>query len=114
MTSNKDNIIFEKTSFLQGSNSTFIKELYLRYLNNPKSIPQSWIEFFDGLNEDQKIIQTQILGPSWSPQKKNISKIINKVEISAEDKIEKMKSCGILVAESPAEIGKTLYDKLAR
>ena len=33
---------------------------------------------------------------------------------SAEDKIEKMKSCGILVAESPAEIGKTLYDKLAR
>ena len=33
---------------------------------------------------------------------------------SAEDKIEKMKSCGILVAESPAKIGKTLYDKLAR
>ena len=33
---------------------------------------------------------------------------------SAEDKIEKMKSCGILVAKSPAEIGKTLYDKLAR
>jgi succinyl-CoA synthetase alpha subunit len=33
---------------------------------------------------------------------------------SAEDKIEKMKSCGILVAKSPAEIGKTLHDKLAR
>jgi len=33
---------------------------------------------------------------------------------NAEDKIEKMKSCGILVTESPAEIGKTLYDKLAR
>ena len=32
----------------------------------------------------------------------------------AEDKIEKMKSCGISVAESPAKIGKTLYDKLAR
>jgi len=32
----------------------------------------------------------------------------------AEDKIEKMKSCGILVAESPAKIGKTLHDKLAR
>ena len=32
----------------------------------------------------------------------------------AEDKIEKMKSCGIFVAESPAKIGKTLYDKLAR
>jgi len=32
----------------------------------------------------------------------------------AEDKIEKMRSCGILIAESPAEIGKTLNDKLAR
>ena len=33
---------------------------------------------------------------------------------SAEEKIEKMKSCGILVADSPAQIGKTLHDKLAR
>lgn len=33
---------------------------------------------------------------------------------NAEDKIEKMKSCGILVAESPALIGKTLKEKLAR
>ena len=33
---------------------------------------------------------------------------------NAEDKIEKMKSCGIFIAESPAEIGKTLYEKLAR
>ena len=32
----------------------------------------------------------------------------------AEDKIEKMKSCGITIANSPAEIGKTLHDKLAR
>ena len=32
----------------------------------------------------------------------------------AADKIEKMKMCGITVAESPAKIGKTLYDKLAR
>ena len=33
---------------------------------------------------------------------------------NAADKIEKMKSCGILIAESPAQIGKTLYEKLAR
>ena len=32
----------------------------------------------------------------------------------AENKIEKMKSCGILIAESPAQIGKTLQEKLAR
>jgi len=40
--------------------------------------------------------------------------IISEGKGNAEDKIEKMKSCGILVAESPAQIGKTLHDKLAR
>ena len=53
MASNKDNIIFEQTSFLQGSNSPFIKELYLQYLENPTTVPQSWREFFDGLDEDK-------------------------------------------------------------
>jgi 2-oxoglutarate dehydrogenase E1 component len=72
MLSNKNNTIFEKTSFLQGANSSFIRELYLKYLNDPKSIPQSWSQFFDGLGEDQEIIKKEILGPSWSPKKKNI------------------------------------------
>ena len=40
--------------------------------------------------------------------------IISGGEGKAEDKIEKMKSCGILMAESPAEIGKTLHNKLER
>ena len=71
MTSNKDNIIFEKTSFLQGGNSPFIKELYLKYINDPKSIPESWVEFFNGLDEDQDIIKKEILGPSWAPKKNN-------------------------------------------
>ena len=50
MASNGDNTIFEKTSFLQGGNSVFIKEQYLKYLENPKTIPESWKIFFDGLN----------------------------------------------------------------
>ena len=74
MTSNRDNIIFEKTSFLQGGNSPFIKELYLQYLKDPTTIPQSWREFFDGLDEDQEIIKKEILGPSWSPKKNNTLK----------------------------------------
>ena len=49
MASDKYNTILEKTSFLHGSNSPFIEELYLNYLQNPKSIPQSWADFFDGL-----------------------------------------------------------------
>ena len=74
MASNRNNINFEKTSFLQGGNSSFIKDLYLKYLNNPKSIPQSWAEFFDGLDEDQEVIKKEILGPSWAPRKKNYLK----------------------------------------
>ena len=31
----------------------------------------------------------------------------------ADDKIQKMKNCGITVANSPSEIGKTLYNKLS-
>jgi len=69
MASNKDNTIFEKTSFLQGSNSPFIKDLYLQYLNNPASIPQSWKDFFDGLGEEKETVQREILGPSWAPKK---------------------------------------------
>ena len=69
MTTNKDNIIFEQTSFLQGGNSAFIKELYLKYLDNPESIPESWATFFNGLNEDQEIIKKEVLGPSWAPKK---------------------------------------------
>ena len=70
MTSNKDNIVFEQTSFLHGTNSPFIKELYLKYLKDPQSIPESWMEFFNGLNEDQETIKKEILGPSWAPKKK--------------------------------------------
>jgi len=33
---------------------------------------------------------------------------------NAMDKIEKMKSCGISIVDSPAEMGKKLHDKLAR
>ena len=40
--------------------------------------------------------------------------IISKGKGNADDKIEKMKSCGITIANSPAEIGKTLFNKLAR
>ena len=64
----------KKPHFYKVAIAAFIKELYLKYLNNPKSIPQSWREFFDGLNEDQEAIQKEILGPSWSPKKNNILK----------------------------------------
>ena len=86
MPSNRDNSIFEKTSFLQGSNGPFIKNLYLKYLKNPESIPQSWVEFFDGLDENKEVIKKEILGPSWAPKKNNILKNIVAEKEAVEDK----------------------------
>ena len=92
MASNRDNIIFEKTSFLQGGNSSFIKELYLQYLENPTTVPQSWREFFDGLDEDKEAIKKEILGPSWAPKKNDTLKIsavgkdlVRDIEVSIND-----------------------------
>ena len=116
MASNKDNLIFEKTSFLHGNNSSFIRDLYLKYLNDPKSVPQSWFEFFDGLNEDQEIIKKEILGPSWAPKKKidlkanllqkniveekelNENKIVHPKEDSEKEKGESVKAIALIRA----------------
>ena len=71
MNSDNNNSVFEKTSFLQGANISFIKEIYLKYLKNPKSIPDSWTKFFDGLGEDHAVVLKEILGPSWAPKNDN-------------------------------------------
>ena len=60
MSLKKDNTVFETTSFLEGNNSPFIERLYLQYLKDPQNIPQSWVEFFDGLNEDRVTIKKEI------------------------------------------------------
>ena len=74
MSSQENNIIFQKTSFLSGTNSSYIEKLYAKYVENPESIPDSWRQFFEGLG-DQKdnIIENQ--GPSWAPS--NIKYISN-------------------------------------
>ena len=95
MSTVKNNNIFEKTSFL-GGNSSFIKELYLKYLNNPKSIPQTWVEFFDGLGEDQEVIKKEILGPSWVPRKNNNIKTNLLEKDLVEDKQEPIGDTSIL------------------
>ena len=76
MSSSDSNITFKKTSFLSGINSEFINQFYSDYLTDPSSLPESWKRFFDGLSEDEKLILSDLNGPSWSPEKK-INKINN-------------------------------------
>ena len=105
MSTNRDNKIFEKTSFLEGGNSPFIEEMYLQYLRDPESVPESWKSFFDGLNEDQEIIKKEILGPSWAPEKKVISKNYLNEQQSTDDekKIKNIKSSNQAINEKEKE-----------
>ncbi len=75
MSSSDNNITYKKTSFLSGINSEFINQFYSDYLTDPKSLPESWRKFFNGLSENEKLILNDLNGPSWSPEKKKIKKI---------------------------------------
>ena len=84
MSSSDNNITFKKTSFLSGVNSEFINQFYSDYLSDPKSLPEGWKKFFDGLSEDEKLILDDLNGPSWSPEKK-----IKKINFSQNETKEK-------------------------
>ena len=70
MSSSNDNTIYKKTSFLAGMNSEFINEFYADYISDPKSLPESWKNFFDGLSDDEKLVFNDLREPTWSPEKK--------------------------------------------
>ena len=56
MSSSDNNITLKKLTFLSGINSEFINKFYSDYLLDPRSIPDSWKNFFDGLSEDEKLV----------------------------------------------------------
>src|SRR5690554_4268422 len=39
----------QSTSYLSGSNATYVEELYEMYLDNPSSVPAEWRDYFDQL-----------------------------------------------------------------
>jgi len=65
--SSSKNKIFQTTSFLEGSNSSYIEELYDKYAKDPNSIQESWREFFSGLSESKQLIENEASGASWKP-----------------------------------------------
>jgi 2-oxoglutarate dehydrogenase E1 component len=58
-----DNEIFEKTSFLHGTNSAFIEQMYEKYLENPVSVPGDWQTFFSGIGDTKT---EKVSNASWS------------------------------------------------
>ena len=68
--SSTKNLEFQKTAFLSKSNSTFIEEMYMKFVNNDPSLPNSWRKYFDEIGDELDVIVNEINGPSWSPSKK--------------------------------------------
>ena len=104
MSSQENNIIFEKTSFLSGTNSSYIEKLYAKYVENPTSIPDSWRQFFEGLGDlKDNIVDNQ--GPSWAPT--NI-KYISNGDLDVYEKYLPTNLNGNSIEEKITEINKTL------
>ena len=66
------NLEFEKTSFLNKSNSAFIERMYLKFVNKDKDLPESWKDYFEGIGDELNVIAQEINGPSWGPKKNKI------------------------------------------
>ena len=68
------NVFFKNNTYIKkpffSRNNEFIKEFYADYLSDPKSLPDSWRKFFEGLSDDQNLVYDDLKGPSWSPEKK--------------------------------------------
>mgnify|MGYP002714146060 CR=1 FL=1 len=62
----------DQSSFLFGSNATFIAELYARYLKDPQSVDSSWNSFFTELNDDAREVLDELRGASWAPNTTSI------------------------------------------
>ena len=57
----------ERTQFLYGGNSTFVEELYAKYVANPNSVDASWQQFFEALGDDFSQPSQALSRPSWAP-----------------------------------------------
>ena len=83
--SSSKNLEFEKTAFLSKSNSAFIEEMYMKFVNNDSSLPDSWRKYFDEIGDELDVIVNEINGPSWSPSKKfSVNKTQNQINENGE------------------------------
>ena len=71
--SSSKNLEYQKTSFLSKTNSSFIEEMYLKFINQDENIPESWKKYFEDIGEDLSIVAKELNGPSWGSKKTKIN-----------------------------------------
>ena len=92
--SSSKNLEYKKTSFLSKTNSAFIEEMYVRFLNQDPNLADSWKDYFEGIQDEAEVILNDINGPSWKPEgvrinSNNIEKIIEKNGNASKDVSDK-------------------------
>ena len=86
--SSQKNLYSKNDSFLSKSNSSFIEQMYLKFINKDSDLPQSWRDYFQNLDEEKNLIIKEINGPSWQRNKKINENInVNKYEEIVVEKI---------------------------
>ena len=87
--SSSKNLEYEKTSFLNKSNSAFIEQMYLKFINKDADLPDSWKNYFEGIGDELNTIANEINGPSWGPKKNkvNIDELQKKIDQEDVDSI---------------------------
>ena len=76
---------FEETSFLSKSNSSFIEQMYLKYLNKDADLPDGWKKYFENLNEETSIAIKELKGPSWGIKSKYKKEQLENIIIEKKD-----------------------------
>ena len=72
--SSSKNLEYQKTSFLSKSNSAFIEEMYLKFINKDTDLPESWKKYFSQIGEELDIVAKQING-GWLLQTERAPRI---------------------------------------
>ena len=86
------NLEYGKTSFLSKSNSSFIEEMYLRFIEKDPTLPESWKDYFKSLGEDLTSVAKEIEGPTWQPNRKEININIEKYKKELDTTAESLSS----------------------
>ena len=62
--SSSKNLEFKKTGFLNKSNSAFIEQMYLQYINRDPNLPTSWKDYFEEIGEEVDLSLIHISEPT--------------------------------------------------
>jgi 2-oxoglutarate dehydrogenase E1 component len=59
-------------AILNSGNTTFVSQLYQRYLSDPSSVDPSWTAVFRDLDDDARAILLDLRGASWAPRETTV------------------------------------------